>query len=87
VYVVFKPGWLIDGDDSLSVAVTHGSPWRYDIYFPVVFAGYGLEAQTVKRSVRPVDIAITLSNVVGALPPSGAAGDVLIEVVEDKPEE
>jgi len=82
VYVVFKPGRFINDFDGLSVAVTHGSPWRYDTYVPVIFAGYGLDARTVKRRVHTVDVAITLSNLVGALPPSGAAGDVLLEVVE-----
>jgi hypothetical protein len=68
--------------DGLAAAVTHGSPWRYDTYVPVIFAGYGIEAQTVKRRIHTVDVALTLSNVVGALPPSGAAGNVLFEVLE-----
>jgi predicted AlkP superfamily pyrophosphatase or phosphodiesterase len=85
VYVVFKPGRFINDFDGLSVAVTHGSPWRYDTYVPVIFAGYGLEPQTVRRRVHTVDVAITLSNLAGALPPSGAAGDVLLEVLESQP--
>jgi predicted AlkP superfamily pyrophosphatase or phosphodiesterase len=85
VYVVFKPGRFINDFDGLSVAVTHGSPWRYDTYVPVIFAGYGLKPQTVKRRVHTVDVATTLSNLVGALPPSGAAGDVLLEVSESQP--
>jgi predicted AlkP superfamily pyrophosphatase or phosphodiesterase len=84
VYVVFKPGRFINDFDGLSVAVTHGSPWRYDTYVPVIFAGYGIEPITVKRRVHTVDVAITLSNIVGALPPSGAAGDVLFEVLESR---
>jgi len=82
VYVVFKPGRFINDFDGLSVAVTHGSPWRYDTYVPVIFAGYGLEPRTVKRRIHTVDIALTLSNLVGTLPPSGAVGDVLVEVFE-----
>jgi predicted AlkP superfamily pyrophosphatase or phosphodiesterase len=82
IYVVFKSGRFINELDGLSAAVTHGSPWRYDRYVPVIFAGYGLKPQTVKRRIHTVDVAITLSNLVGALPPSGAAGDVLGEVFE-----
>jgi predicted AlkP superfamily pyrophosphatase or phosphodiesterase len=85
VYVVFKPGRFINDFDGLSAAVTHGSPWRYDTYVPVIFAGYGLEPQTVKRRIHTVDVAITLSNLVGALPPSGAAGEVLLEVLQGEP--
>ena len=82
VYVVFKPGWFINDLDGLSAAVVHGSPWRYDTYVPIIFAGYGIKPKTVSRRVHTVDVAITLSTVVGALPPSGAAGEVLLEVLE-----
>ncbi len=81
VYVVFKPGWFINDLDGLSAAVVHGSPWRYDTYVPVIFAGYGIEPKTVSRRINTVDVATTLSNIVGALPPSGSAGDVLPEVL------
>lgn len=84
VYVVFKPGRFINDFDGLSVAVTHGSPWRYDTYVPIIFAGYGLAPRTVRRRIHTVDVAITLSNLVGALPPSGAAGEVLLEVLESR---
>ncbi|MEP2783655.1 MAG: alkaline phosphatase family protein [Pseudoruegeria sp.] len=33
IYVVFQPGWFINDLDGLSVAVVHGSPWRYDTFF------------------------------------------------------
>jgi hypothetical protein len=42
-------------------AATHGSPWRYDTYVPVIFAGNGLPAKTVFREVETVDVALTLS--------------------------
>jgi len=82
VYVVFKPGWFINDLDGLSVAVTHGSPWRYDTYVPILFAGNGIKPQAVSRRVHTVDVAITLATAVGSLPPSGAAGEVLLEVLE-----
>ena len=78
IYVVFKPGWFINDMDGLSVTVTHGSPWRYDTFVPIFFAGYGIKHQTVSRRVHTVDVAITLSTLVGTSPPSGAAGEVLL---------
>jgi predicted AlkP superfamily pyrophosphatase or phosphodiesterase len=81
IYVVFKPGWFINDMDGLSVTVTHGSPWRYDTFVPIFFAGYGIKHQTVSRRVHTVDVAITLSTLVGTSPPSGAAGEVLLEVL------
>jgi predicted AlkP superfamily pyrophosphatase or phosphodiesterase len=81
IYLVFNPGWFINDMDGLSVTVVHGSPWRYDTFVPIIFAGCGLEPQTVSRRVHTVDIAITLTTMVGAKPPSGASGEVLLEVL------
>ncbi len=80
IYVVFNPGWFINDQDGISVAVVHGSPWRYDTYVPIIFAGYGIKSKTVSRRVHTVDIALTLATLVGAKPPSGASGEVLLEV-------
>ena len=80
IYMVFEPEWFIADMDGLSVTVTHGSPWRYDTFVPILFAGFGIEPQTVSRRVHTIDIALTLSTVVGARPPSGATGEVLLEV-------
>jgi predicted AlkP superfamily pyrophosphatase or phosphodiesterase len=81
IYLVFNPGWFINNLDGLSVAVVHGSPWRYDTFVPIIFAGNGLAPQTISRRVHTVDVALTLATVVGAKPPSGASGDVLHEVL------
>lgn len=81
IYVVFQPEWFINDMDGLSVSVTHGSPWRYDTFVPILFAGYGIESQTVSRRVHTVDVALTLAAISGTRPPSGAAGDVLLEVL------
>jgi len=85
VYLVFDPGWFINDLDGLSVTVVHGSPWPYDTFVPIIFAGYNLKPQTVSRKVHTVDVALTLANIVGAKPPSGASGAVLLEVLGQKP--
>jgi len=81
VFIVFEPNWFINDFDGLTVASTHGSPWSYDTYVPIVFAGAGLKAQTVDRKVLTVDVATTLAAYMGTKPPSGAAGAVLEEVL------
>ncbi len=83
VFIVFEPNWFINDFDGLVVASTHGSPWNYDTYVPLVFAGAGLPATKVDRRVLTVDVATTLAAYIGAKPPSGAAGNVLEEVVAD----
>nr|WP_238322315.1 alkaline phosphatase family protein [Vibrio mexicanus] len=82
LYLVFNPGVYINAFDSLTVASVHGSPWRYDSFVPVIFAGYGLEGQKVHREVAPYDIAPTLSALLGITFPSGSTGEVLSEIVK-----
>ena len=81
IYLVFEPDVFINDFDGLVVASTHGSPWRYDTYVPVVFAGAGLPAMKVSRPVTPYDIAPTLATYLGMKPPSGAIGNPLLEVL------
>ncbi|MDH3935061.1 MAG: alkaline phosphatase family protein, partial [Gammaproteobacteria bacterium] len=44
IYLVFEPNVFINDFDGLTVAATHGSPWRYDTFVPLIFAGSGLSA-------------------------------------------
>jgi predicted AlkP superfamily pyrophosphatase or phosphodiesterase len=82
VYVIFEPNWFINDFDGLMVASTHGSPWSYDTYVPIVFAGADLNAQIVDRAVQTIDVAVTLSSYMGIKPPSGAVGTPLVEVLK-----
>jgi predicted AlkP superfamily pyrophosphatase or phosphodiesterase len=81
IYLVFEPNVFINDFDGLTVASTHGSPWRYDTYVPVIFAGAGLQPQLVSRPVTPYDIAPTLAAYLGVKPPSGSIGIPLPEVL------
>lgn len=81
IYVVFDPNRFINDFDGLSVAATHGSPWAYDTHVPIIFAGMSIPAQRINRMVNTVDIAPTLSLIVGAKPPAGAFGGPLYEVI------
>ena len=84
IYVVFRPHWFINDFDGLTVAATHGSPWRYDTFVPVFFAGAGIEPQKIYREIHTIDVAPTLSAVAGTKPPSGTRGKVLVEVLEGR---
>ncbi len=83
IYVVFEPNVFISDFDGLTVASTHGSPWRYDTFVPVMFAGAGLKPRTVSRPVTPYDVAPTLASYLGVKPPSGSIGNPLVEVMGD----
>ncbi len=81
IYVVFDPNRFINDFGGLTVVSTHGSPWRYDSYVPIIFAGMGISAQRIYRLVHTVGIAPTLSLMVGAKPPTGAFDGPLEEVI------
>jgi predicted AlkP superfamily pyrophosphatase or phosphodiesterase len=82
IFVVFQQHYFINDFDGLTVAVTHGSPWRYDTFVPVVFAGGKLTGQRVYRTIETVDVAPTLAAIVGAKPPSGSRSGALPEVLQ-----
>ena len=81
IFVVFQPNHFINEFDGLIVTSTHGSPWRYDTFVPVVFAGSHLASQHVYRSIETVEVAPTLAAIVGTNPPSGARSGPLQEVL------
>jgi predicted AlkP superfamily pyrophosphatase or phosphodiesterase len=82
IYVVFEPNRFINDFDGLTVAATHGSPWGYDTYVPIIFAGMGIPAQRINRMVHTVDIAPTLALMLGTKPPTGSFGASLNEVLK-----
>lgn len=80
IYLVHAPYWFLH--EKGPIGVVHGSPWRYDTFVPIIFAGSGIKSRHVHRLVNPMDIAPTLSAIVGAKPPSSSQGQPLLEVLE-----
>ena len=80
IYVVQEPYWFMF--DKGPIAAMHGSPWRYDTHVPIIFVGQNIPSQTLHRLVHPVDVAPTISTLLGITAPSSAQGVPLIEVVE-----
>jgi arylsulfatase A-like enzyme len=84
IFVVFEPHSFLDEAEGLPALVHHGSPWRYDTYVPIVFAGGSLTARRIYREIQTVDVAPTLAAIVGVKPPSGARGVPLVEVLQSQ---
>jgi predicted AlkP superfamily pyrophosphatase or phosphodiesterase len=82
IYVVFDPHRFINDFDGLTVACTHGSPWRYDTFVPLMFAGPGIPQRRVDRTVYTVGVAPTLAKLLGIKSPSGAMSPPLTEVLD-----
>jgi predicted AlkP superfamily pyrophosphatase or phosphodiesterase len=87
VHLVQPPYWFMHSTEEAeklglpSLAAIHGSPWAYDRYVPIVFAGHRVPAQRVGRSVGPHQIAPTLSTYLGVKLPSGSDGSLLVEAL------
>ena len=83
IHVVFSPQVFINELDGLNVASMHGSPWQYDTYVPVIFAGAKLKPQTVSRFITPYEIASTIASYLHITPPSGTSAPLLQEVLQE----
>ncbi len=87
VHLIPDQYWFLHSTDEAAkmgldgVTAIHGSPWSYDTYVPIFFAGHRVPNQTVSRRVRPLDIAATIAAYLGVKPPSGSRGDPLPEVI------
>jgi len=82
IHVVVKPGWQIAFEGSRAKYATgHGTPWNYDTFVPLVFAGPGVPHVEVTRRVETVDVAPTIAALAGVAAPARATGHVLPEAV------
>lgn len=82
IYIIYAPHWVPTATGDVAI-VNHGSPWRYDTFVPIVFAGSNVRSGRVYRPVETVDIAPTLSAYLGIKPPSGSTGKPLLEVLPE----
>jgi len=60
-----------------SLGSSHGSPYWYDRWVPIVFMGSGVRAGRSSEAVYTVDVAPTLAALAGLTAPSGLDGRVL----------
>jgi len=79
-YIIQDPYWFLL-EEGL-IAAMHGSPWRYDTHVPIIFAGAGIASQSVNRLVHPVDVAPTMTTLLGMTAPASSQGVPLQEVLQ-----
>ena len=79
VYIV-QPPYQSNGANNDS-RVTHGSPWQYDSYVPLLFVHPDFKAKMITRPVKTTDIAPTLAALLMIKQPSAAVGQPLTEVL------
>ena len=83
VHVIADQFWYFayEMETTTEIAAMHASPWTYDTYVPLFFAGGGIPAQRIARPVTPYDIAATIATRLGIKPPSGSVGIPLVEML------
>jgi predicted AlkP superfamily pyrophosphatase or phosphodiesterase len=80
VYIV-PPPYQSNGANS-DARVSHGSPWLYDSYVPLLFVHPSFKANVIHRPVKTTDIAPTLAALLMIKHPSAAVGQPLTEVLK-----
>jgi hypothetical protein len=72
--------WWAEGVLSwgLQYGTTHGSPFVYDRWVPLILLGPGIEAGSVDRRVKPLDLAPTLAQLAGVPVPDDLDGKPLV---------
>lgn len=64
------------------IQTTHFSPWSYDRHVPLGFFGPQFVPGIYREHAAPVDIAATLSSLLGVNRPSASVGRVLVEALK-----
>jgi predicted AlkP superfamily pyrophosphatase or phosphodiesterase len=84
IHVVSKPGWQISYElpTSNQFATSHGTPWDYDTFVPLIFAGPRVPHAVVNHYVDATDVAPTIAALLGIPPPSKATGHALPEAIK-----
>ena len=64
-----------------SKGTDHASPYNYDTHVPLAFYGLPFQPGTYRTVVEPIDLAPTLSSLLGINPPTHSVGRVLTEAL------
>ncbi len=90
IHMIQEQYWFLHSTDEAAkmglgaIPAIHGSPWAYDTYVPIFFAGHHVPAQTITGLVAPSDIAPTIAMYLNNKFPSGSIGTPLEEVLENR---
>lgn len=84
-------GWWVLGEPAPFMlsddpgGTDHSMPYSYDTHVPLAFYGVAFRAGNYRQASEPVDLAVTLSSLLGINPPPSATGRVLTEAFANNP--
>lgn len=70
-----------------SLGTSHGSPYAYDTHVPMVIMASGLQPGKIRDRVRTIDLAPTLAELAGLVPPADLDGRSLLPLIKSHEEE
>lgn len=81
-----QAGWYVIGEPTpftlaTSSGTDHSSPYSYDTHVPLAFYGAPFQPGRYRGHAEPVDLAPTLSSLLGISPPTHSIGRVLTEAL------
>ncbi len=83
LYVVGDPNWYVTGSaERRDNSATHGTPWTYDRFVPLLFGGAGIAHSEIHNTVGPQDIAPSICDFLKIKIPSGAVGNSLLKYLK-----
>jgi len=82
-------GWYVLGTPNpfsvgTSKGTDHATPFSYDTHVPLAFFGLAFQPGVYQTHAEPVDLAVTLSSLLGINPPAQATGRVLTEAIAQR---
>jgi predicted AlkP superfamily pyrophosphatase or phosphodiesterase len=75
IMLQFKEYWIISDEPH---GTSHGTPYDYDRHVPLIFYGAGIKAGLDTQRAASVDVAPTLSELLGTAPPADIDGRSLL---------
>ncbi len=77
---LLSPPFTVGG----SSGTDHAMPYSYDTHVPLAFYGLPVQPGVYRGACQPVDMSVTLANLLGINSPSAAVGRVLTEALKSK---
>jgi len=78
VIINLDPGWIEKSDD----VVQSNSGYDYDTHVPLVWFGWKVPRMVIYRHIPTTSIASTLAAFLDIVPPGGASGEVLYDLMQ-----
>ncbi|MFI3267796.1 MAG: alkaline phosphatase family protein [Rikenellaceae bacterium] len=82
VIINLLPGWIeLERENASWVISSSGSPYEYDTHVPLIWYGGSITPNVVHRPVDIINVAPTLSEILGISHPNASEGEALSEII------